>query len=1735
MNRKRLRIGILIFLTAVFYLSSLQVVHGAPDSTHDQGADNRLNILRITPKGDDVPPGRQLVIQFDRKVVPIGRMDRTGAEIPIRIEPHLDCEWRWLNTSALACQLREEDRMQRSTRYKMTVGPGIETETGAGMADSVQHTFITQRPMATYSRFFNWLSPGRPLLQVTLNQAVTKASLESSMYLYPGAGSGKIGITAYPDDMRRVLPGWMQYLTGEKQPLPDAQAKMLDDAHLSRVWLVLARKELPLNSEIRFNIQPGLVSGEGGETGIEQRTVVSFETFPEFEFAGIRCMPYGENSWQDIFLNRLEPFIEKTGDAAPAQRSPKACNPLSRIALLFTSPVAGSEVRDHVGITPPLDGGRDDYDPWANVHDSTHLSYPHRQGRYYYVWLPVRLKADQRYRVKMDADRLVDEFGRKLDRDVRFAFYTAHREPDLRLTHSQAVLEKSVDTDVPVYVTNLDRIGISYQRLTVDEQQQNLRQTVNTPEARDVAYALPMKARDLIGSASGAVSGYLHPEPQPPGDWRAPGFFVQVTPFQVHAKFGHYNATVWVTSMVSGDPVKGASVSLVKGSYRELTRLKDQNHRSLTDKSGLAHLPGIADIDPDIDFFEYWQRDDQARFFVKVEKGKDMALMPLDHFFRTYSQSVYPNIRKQGGHMHSWGTTAQGIYKLGDAVAYKIYVRDQSNRHWVAPPKDGYRLTVYDPQNRVVHRRDDIALSDFGAFDGRFRVPEQGAVGWYRFVVSSDVSRFTGQAMTMLVSDFTPASFAVDADLNGDRFKGGDTVQVSTRAMLHSGGPFTRAEVRLTARLDAAAFTTGNPQAKDFQFGSFNEQRLNAKQRTLLDVRGRLDARGRYQKAFTLPQTDIYYGSLKVESAVKDDRGKFIATAAKAEYAGRDLFVGLRNTRWLYETNRPAKLEVLVVDNADRLIGQVPVHIDIQRREFKVARVKGPGNAYLTRNIAEWVDVDRLKLRSENRPVPCIFTPERPGSYRFIATIKDNRGREHKTTLPGWAVGAGYVSWDQGNNTALTIVAEQSKYRIGDTARYLVKNPFPGARALVTVERYGVLDQWVETLETSTPVIEVPIKPDYIPGFYLSVAVVSPRVDIPPGPGNVDLGKPAYRMGYVSARVNDSYKQIAVSVKTDKAVYKPRETVKASLHVAPKQGDGRYPMEIAVVVVDESVLALNRQGDNYYDPYTGFNKLDGLDVLNYSLINRLVGRQKFEKKGANPGGDGGASAYASLRNRFKFVSYWNPSIRPDAAGNASIEFQAPDNLTGWRILVLAATSEDRMGLGQRNIKVNRPTELRPVMPNQVIDGDRFKAGFNIMNRTDTVREVTIDVRINGPLAEAVKDHHRIILTLDPYARKNFWLPVQTRGSGEMSFLVQAGDTLDADALQHTLVVKKRRGLETSATYGTTTQTETLESIHIPEGIYTDVGGVRVLLSPSVIGNIDGAFEYIKAYPHRCWEQRLTQAGMASAYLQLKEYFEGEFSWPDAETVVKKQLAAAADFQAPSGGMTYWIPSNQYVSPYLSAYTAIAFNGLRRNGYAIPREVETRLHEYLLHLLRREVFPTFYSKGMAASVRAVALAALAEHGKIDAGDIHRYAPHTPEMDLFGKAHFLQAAVKTDDKDAMIGMMVDTILGHANQGGGKFLFNEAWDDSYKYLLATPLRSNCAVLSGLLAVPPSVAKRIGDIPFKMVRSITQNRGNRDHWENTQENVFCMNALMAYRRRYESEDPDMKIGRASCRERVS
>ena len=52
---------------------------------------------------------------------------------------------------------------------------------------------------------------------------------------------------------------------------------------------------------------------------------------------------------------------------------------------------------------------------------------------------------------------------------------------------------------------------------------------------------------------------------------------------------------------------------------------------------------------------------------------------------------------------------------------------------------------------------------------------------------------------------------------------------------------------------------------------------------------------------------------------------------------------------------------------------------------------------------------------------------------------------------------------------------------------------------------------------------------------------------------------------------------------------------------------------------------------------------------------------------------------AALRTRFADTAFWTPSAVTDGDGNATIEFDWPDNLTEWKAACVGVTAQAQVG------------------------------------------------------------------------------------------------------------------------------------------------------------------------------------------------------------------------------------------------------------------------------------------------------------------------------------------------------------------------------------------------------------------------------------------------------------------------
>ena len=901
-------------------------------------------------------------------------------------------------------------------------------------------------PEVTHVSFQTWSSPGMPSLLVTLNQPVSQASLSRRLFFLVD-GLEKLPVTLEPV---RENPG-------------------LED----RQWQVQPVAEMPPDTKIRLRLRPGLFSPMGTKPGDTPKTVVEFHTFPTPRFLGIEC---SNNSG---LLIRIY---------TPTSHTPsQGCNPLSGISLVFSSPITREMVRRHLVVEPGLDG---------EFGDEEFGDKPRKKGEEYKILLPQGLKAATDYHLKALASEILDEFGRPLPSDIDFSFPTNNRPPSLVMTYPISILEQQVKNNLPVTLTNITELDVKFQRLTPDgiERSQitvavepgNLPSPLAKPN--NISYRFPLSVREWLKDQSGVLLGHISTYPfTGPPRW----FFSEVTPFHVHLKLGQDNSLVWVTDLATGRPVQGAQVQIYRDHVSAMTARPTPLSAGVTRVDGTALLDGADLLDPAmVNLNSRSPLDDPDGpgdlFFVRVVRDQEMALLPLADEFSVLAEVAKDDRMPAGigrlpGPLRSWGTTAHGVYRTGDTVRFKVYVRDQNNQSLGPAPAKGYHLQVIDPMNQVIYQVKNLELNDFGAYHGEFKVPPGwGAVGWYQFE---------------LRADFLP------------------------------------------------------------------------------------------------------------------------------------------NRSW-----KPMRV----------LVGASP------------------------------------EARHDPR----------------TATLKDTFRPMDQSHLRRSSLGTGKTLGGPGHH--LPIEPEKTEYQVGETARILIRNPFPGARALFTVEQLGIQRAWSRVLERDTELIEFEITPEHFPGVYFSATVMSPRADQPLGKGAMRMRKPTVRMGYIGLAVRDPRKELTVEVRPRHSTYRPGERVTVDLAVAPlhplDREEGLPRIELAVVVLDEALFNRLARKREDFDPYQGFYRLQPPHLQNFNLLTPLIGIQSLEKKGTNT--EHGAGTGPDLTSMLPFVSYWNPSLLTDARGQVTVEFQVPDHLTGWKVLAMAVTSGDQMGFGEGSFTVHPATELQPLLENE---------------------------------------------------------------------------------------------------------------------------------------------------------------------------------------------------------------------------------------------------------------------------------------------------------------------------------------------------------------------------------------------------------------------------------------------------
>ncbi|MDQ3254937.1 MAG: hypothetical protein M3R15_13690, partial [Acidobacteriota bacterium] len=630
-----------------------------------------------------------------------------------------------------------------------------------------------------------------------------------------------------------------------------------------------------------------------------------------------------------------------------------------------------------------------------------------------------------------------------------------------------------------------------------------------------------------------------------------------------------------------------------------------------------------------------------------------------------------------------------------------------------------------------------------------------------------------------------------------------------------------------------------------------------------------------------------------------------------------------------------------------------------------------------------------------------------------------------------------------------------------------------------------------------------------------------------------------------------------------------------SVEVKDASGNGVAGSEIAVVVVDESVLALT--GYKLADPAAIFYSHRGADVSDYHLRKDvLLGNPedlaaRMQAQGSGRGGGGGgadysrtyeqkemarnapmamgaavarqkkstggflqdelsrsigfgdpklASAEIRLRENFNALAVFAPSVPTDANGRAEVKVKVPDNLTRYRVMAVSVAGGKQFGAGESTITARMPLMVRPSAPRFLNFGDRFELPIVVQNQTDAPMEINIAVRAaNADLTDG--GGRRVTVPANDRAEVRF--PVAAARVGTARFQIGAASGRHADAAEIELPVWTPATTEAFATYGEIDSGMIVQPVKAPLNVVPQFGGLEVSTSSTQLQALTDAVLYLVAYPYECSEQLSSRVLAVAALRDVLTAFKakGLPSPDEMKAAVARDIKRLQGMQNDDGGFAFWRRGDESW-PYVSIHVAHALVRAKEKGFDVPAAMLDKSKTYLRDI-EKHIPARYYSPEARHALIAYSLSVRNRMNDRDAAKARRVIASAglEKLSLESTGWLLSVL----SGDAASKTEVEAIRRHLNnratETAGTAHFTDGYSDGDYLLLHSSRRADGVILESLIGDQPA-----SDLIPKIVRGLLAHR-TKGRWENTQENVFILLALDRYFATYEKTTPDF-IARA-------
>ncbi|MCU0491067.1 MAG: Ig-like domain-containing protein, partial [Chloroflexaceae bacterium] len=1297
---------------------------------------------------------QQIGVRFNHPVVAVTTpADASSLPVPLTITPPVQGLGRWLDTSTFI--ISPTAPLNPSTQYQVAVAAGLQDQTGGALKEAFSFSFTTMSPLVNGSIPADreqYASPTEPLLLV-FNQPMDIGSLQGAVRLLAPDGS------AVPGTLARASRNATVFLPGDGNKIPPSDFTG---------FTVAFTPNQPLARGGRYTLQVDTAArAEGSNAPLA-------------------------NVYESVFQVAPLPALVETTPPNGAS----AANPGFPVRLDFGTPMDWASVEQNLTIEPkPTE---------LMTGTSTTEFYPY-----------FMLEPETDYRISVGGAAR-DQWGVSLGREVSFSFRTAALEPSLTLVgvnNQVGMYNANVAIRVPLQTTNIP--NLSYRLWPLDVVQAT--ELINSYE-RWQAFAPdgdPLKQGDVeTQSQRNKPAITLLPlERLEPGmyflDVRGGGKFdkqlLAVSSTALTVKRSADQLFIWAVDVGSGQPVANLPLASVLRPYNPAQGSTEPDNLGSTDGDGIlqASFTGKDAYAP----LYVWSAAEGKFAFSSSDWGSDISPWAFNLPGDAVGRVVAGNL-----------STDRPIYRPGQLVRIKGVLRtDNDGRYSMPPANQRVLVEVNGPEGTKIFSN-LLPLTEFGSFDTSLPMQEGAKLGFYSITARMEndpPERTINGSFTL--AEYRKPVFEVEVAPTKPDLLAGDKIEATLTARYFAGGVLANAPVRWRLLAEPLYFSDENFGGYQFNdvddamlfYRWFDSSRPGGRE-LVSEGEGSTDANGKL--SLSLPAELAKNGGSRrfvVDVEVTDVDGQVIASQADVSLHAGAFYVGLRPEGYVAQAGQPQKVNLLTLDPQGQPVANRQFEVNVFSREWYSVRQQGSdGRFYFTSAYTDTL-VQTLPAQTGDQGRGEIsFTPQKGGSYRLLASARDDGGRSIKASAFTWAYG-GDTFWGINDSDRVDLIADKTGYKPGDTAKVLVTAPYNDMKALMTIERGQVIEHKLLTLSGSTGVLEVPIKAEYAPNIYVSLVLIRPSGS------NGEV--PDVRVGLVNLPVSTEQQELTINISADKPQAGPRDEVTYRITTTNAQGQG-VPAEVSLALVDKAVLSL--LNDPNPSLRQSFYEKRPLGVFTSQSLTALVDRVTLKlQPGTKGGAGGGVGDSVLLRRDFPDTAFWNPTLVTGADGSASVTIRLPDSLTTWRLSARGVTKDTLVGQASQEIVATRPLYVRPSFPRFLTVGDKVTLQAVVQNNTGNALDATVTLATNS------QDGETAALTLMGEAEQTVNVPAngvtlvqweaEAPSAGTVALRLNVSGGGMQDALEQTLPVQRYVTPETVASAGQVLD-QVVETIRAPQ-------------------------------------------------------------------------------------------------------------------------------------------------------------------------------------------------------------------------------------------------------------------------------------------------------------------------------